>query len=337
MNMSKIHKENRTSHCVQRKWWNRQNFILPVLYGSHQHVWETIDFGIIGCTICGVLHSCFESSNIIPCRKETQQDSSCVCMYTGIVIRSTQMIDNMIKIEDYNNGTHYSGIPLEVKKSTCNYTIEDKMDILQRICRKVIRFLLYSKEAIQARTMETTRFEKKIITCMIASLNTRAIRLEPYNIATAAEEAFFFVKNYRKPHNDSDIPPEVHWDPLIKNIIMLLISLNIRKPYLIIPDGERIRNLIIAIVYTAINGIHKDSIIYLHAYPLLLEILPLELMLWSCMSIQSKIITEGENFIKKCINTKVSKKSNVKTYQFEKPQKCMFSANIIKCTCRAIY
>ena len=312
-------------------WWkkNTNSFLFPVLYAAHTHEWESIEFGVIGCRLCGVLHCCSETKNIIPCNIEIQKDCSSVCIFTGFILNTTMLVDQSINVEDYTRNTHRLCTDTQKYIHVKNNSSE-VIATAEIITRRVFQMLLYSQEAKKARKYEHLRFKKKILHSLTVSLNKRTNNLFGCDIFNAIEYSFLSVKQYRIPPKESQIPPPLHWDTLIRNIALLITRLNIPKPYKINLDGERIRNLVVATIYMSVRGIHEEGYTFLKSYPLLQNILPLELMLWSCMNIQSKIVTEGENIIKRFINLN---KQNLVKHDFIHEKACNFSMSNVVCSC----
>ena len=55
-----------------KTWFNQNTFLLPPCYGQHRHEWQKLDIDTVGCKICGIVHCCSCSKNIVPCQKEFQ-------------------------------------------------------------------------------------------------------------------------------------------------------------------------------------------------------------------------------------------------------------------------
>jgi len=87
-------------------WWDlwHLTFMFPPMFRGHEHNWCSISSDSVGCTTCGVVHVCGDSVNIIPCNVELQDDSSIVCTYTGIVVKTSSLFDPETSIGEYNAG-----------------------------------------------------------------------------------------------------------------------------------------------------------------------------------------------------------------------------------------
>lgn len=318
-------------HKKIKLWWeSRQHlFILPPLYGGHAHVWEAIDLSTLGCTICGVIHACvLGNKNVVSCKEERQADSSVVCTYTGVILRDNEMVYENISVDDYTTGT--SKVPKKIYNSRKYVNIEEKSAILHEMIWGAIDRLLYSKESKMALEAEEVRYAKKIQSSFIAALHKDRYGFFRADIINCVESAIFSVYEYRKTPTVDMIPPRKHWKHLVRNIVILLLWINIPKPYYVSRGNERMFNLVVSLIYMSAHGIKQKNLIFLHKHEILHHVLPLELMLWSCFQIQSKIVTEGENIIKKSINDMCDVK---RRYIQEEEHVCGFSTSHRVCVC----
>ena len=272
------------------------------MYRGHTHVWSTITSECVGCTACGVVHVCSSSTNIVPCAIEQQDDSSCVCTYTGIVVSSTSFFDPEASIAEYNAG-HFHVHVDQHQHSRPNRTpsLMQKIEVLDRMMSSIVDLLFFSKQAQHARETERLRFNRKIASVFTAHVSRSRNSFAPCSIIDGIETCIESVSSYRRPIQHDDIPPVRHFTQLKRIIVELLSRIELPRQYIFTEQNEKMRNLIISLVYISSDGISFDGHVYLPKFPGLKKILPLELVLFRCFGIQPKIVTDGENVIKMSI------------------------------------
>jgi len=88
-------------------WWNLRHltFAFPPMFRGHVHEWCSISSDSVRCSLCGAVHICGCSQNIIACNIKLQDNSSTVCTYTGIVLKSSSLFDPETSISEYNAGS----------------------------------------------------------------------------------------------------------------------------------------------------------------------------------------------------------------------------------------
>jgi len=312
-----------------QKWWKRHmlKFIFPVMYQAHTHKWLRICSDCVGCEHCGVVHVCGIKDNIVPCNLQLQEDSSMVCTYTGIVVKNTTLYDGQTSIAEYQTDCIqrvFAHPTLPPKKCV---DVAQKVDTIYKITSVVIDLLFFSAQARSARQFELLRYNRKIKKSFADYTTRSKTCFKACNVLDAIEASMLAMRSFRKPVACEHIPPKRHFECVQRAIVILLSRLNLPRPYLITENSDKIKNLIVSMLYICRDGISYNNKMYLPKIPLLSHILPLELSLAKCFDTQPKIVTDGENTIKMCI----------KNTQFRVPldfpiHSCKFATTRI-CTC----
>jgi len=292
-------------------WWhsNQLLFLLPAMYGGHEHTWVFLDAGCVGCSLCGVVHVCQATNNIIQCCRERQDDSSVVCLLTGIVLSTTTFFESEISISDFKTDSH-SCLQKNSKKIHVPYEISQ--NIISDTVKHMIELLLFSDKAHEAREMEKKRYNKKILAAFNKHVCGQRYKFHQYNIIEGLEFSMNAVSKFRKTQISENVLSETETNNIIKSIIEFIGKLNLPKPYILSHHTEKFNNLVTSIIYICADGICDNGVTYLQKFPVLKNILPLELTLLSCFQIQPKIVTDGENVIKICINNFIEKKKKIR-------------------------
>ena len=324
------------------EWWMRWHltFMYPPMYRGHKHVWSTINSECVGCTLCGVVHSCSSLANIVPCDVEQQDDSSLVCTYTGVVVNSTSFYDPESSIADYNAGYFQMHVDTHPQLHTArNPSLQQKIEVLDNITANMIHLLFYSAKARHARDTERVRFNRKLSSVFTAHVSRSKNSFAHCNVVSGIEACIFSVASYRRPVNAEDLPPPQHFLSLQRVIVSLLSRVELPRQFIFSEQNEKMKNLVISLLYISSDGISFDGHVYLPKFPGLKVILPLELVLSKCFGIQPKIVTDGENVIKMSIKNAPQK--SLHTYATGSPSmlrseaECTFATTNV-CTCRAV-
>lgn len=289
---------------LAQSWWasNASHFILPCLYAAHKHDWVHLQAGCLGCKLCGVIHECGNCMQIVPCCVELQEDCSSVCMYSGVVITTNLLLHEHTNARDSFKYVSHTTQNL-VTSSKKRFGFTERLEFAKLKVEECIHMLLYSDSAKKARVFEKKRYDAKVSSVFALSITKKNTNGVYCDILTSIEMCMNIIEEYRTPPCTDLIPAFDTWNFLIRNIVVLITTVDLPKPYSINTENNRIKYLILSLIYTASNGIHSHGTQYLAAYPLLNRILPLQMTLQICFAIQSKFITDGENFIKRFINT----------------------------------
>jgi len=264
----------------------------------------------------------------VPCSIEQQDDTSRVCTYTGIVVNSTSFFDPEASIADYNAGhfcihsdSHAHG------RTNRNPSLQKKVEVLDAITASMIELLFFSKQAHQARDTERIRYNRKIASLFTSHVSRSKNSFASCNILEGIESCFQGISSYRQPIKNSDIPPVRHFRRLQRVIVLLLSRIQLPRQYIFSEQNEKMRNLVISLVYISSDGISYNGNTFLPKFAGLKKMLPLELVLYRSFGIQPKIVTDGENVIKICIKT-----AKMAPLESDSPHPCDF-ANTNVCTC----
>lgn len=187
--------------------------------------------------------------------------------------------------------------------------------------------LFFSTEAYNARQIELVRYNRKVLQIFTAYSVRSKNSFRQSNILSGIELCMNGVATYRKPVEEDEIPPLRHFDQLQRVLILLLSHIELPRQYIFNEQNERLKNLIISLVYISSDGISYNGRIFLPKVLGLKRILPLELVLSKCFGIQPKIVTDGENVIKMSI-----KQNTKKLQKYQYTPTCAFASTLI-CTC----
>ena len=283
------------------KWWecNQLRFLLPAMYDGHEHVWESLDAGCVGCSLCGVVHVCHEKNNVIPCCAERQDDSSVVCLLTGIVLSTTMFFESEISIADFKTDS-YTSMGKVGKK--IKVAVEISQQVISQTVHNIIHLLLFSEKAQTSREIEEKRYRKKIAGAFSKHAARKRYQFSQYNILEGIEYSMSVVSKYRKIDTKKKKLSAATTQEIAANIIQFVSRLTLPKPYILSHHTEKFNNLVTSILYICSDGIVCDGVTYLQKFAVLKKMLPLELTLLTCFKIQPKVVTDGENVIKMCIN-----------------------------------
>lgn len=290
-------------------WWKQRAnmFMLSPMYAAHTHAWDRIDVECVGCILCGVVHICGHTRNVVPCLREQQRDSSVVCTITGVVLANNSLFDSNVSYVDFakDNTPHTNTTSTQNKlrhnKPTTHITITDEAEYLWGLCIHVGTVLFMSEHARQARETEQLAYMNKASACFARNLKRNRSAFEQYNLLDALEATMNCVKNIRVPPESSACPPLHHFRPVMREMVELMMCLHLPKPYQPRAGNEKMHNLVISLYYIAIDGITANGHVFLTQCVMLKPLLPLQLLLWPVFRLQPKLITEGENVVKMCI------------------------------------
>jgi len=319
-------------------WWNQWHltFLFPPMYRGHTHTWSTISSECVGCTACGVVHVCSSAANIVPCNIEQQDDTSLVCTYTGIVLNNTSFFDPEASIADYNAGHFCMHADSHAHaRPNRNPSLQHKIEVLDNITSSVIALLFFSKQAHEARETEKIRYHRKISSLFTSHVSRSKNSFAPCNILDGIEACIDGVSSYRRPIGSEDIPPLRHFKRLQRVIVMLLSRIELPRQYIFTEHNEKMRNLVISLVYISSDGISVEGSTFLPKFDGLKKMLPLELVLFRCFGIQPKIVTDGENIIKISIKNANSTALQHGPTTHDTHPPCDFAGTRV-CTCREV-
>jgi len=293
-------------------WWRarRGSFLLPPLYAGHQHAWEYIDADCVGCALCGVVHQCGNAHNVVPCCTEQQADSSTVCTLTGIVLSTCSLFDVNIASTAYNNSRGVGGCDAAGARGCAPAphvrrppAMADEVEYMWRMCTEAATLLLWSDKAQKAREMEAQSYTRKVSLAFARHVKRSRQCFETIKIIDALQYAMHAVRGTRTPPLPDATPPMRHLQPVMREMVELVMRLTLPRPYDFKINNEKMINFVVALFYIAIDGILVDGHVFLSPCEGLRAALPMQLLLWPVFGLQPKLITEGENVAKMCIKS----------------------------------
>lgn len=253
----------------------------------------------VGCVLCGVVHRCTAPRNIVPCQREIQSDTSVVCTLTGIVLSETSFFDSECSTNSFRinsiQDTHRAE-PQQAPQSS----VTECMSVIRQTGMDMIKLLIYSKHAELCRKKEMQRNEKRVQLSFSQFVTKKRQHNESFTILDAVECAIHADSCIHR-RDFADIPPVESWDGLLDHLCFCLSHLGLPKQYTPSIKNENFKHLVICFLYMTKIGLNVHGMNIIPKYEVMQKILPLEVLMWACFKIQSKIITEGENAIKRCV------------------------------------
>lgn len=300
-------------------WWNfnMHKFLLPPAY-HHNHEWEDISVGVVGCSLCGIIHKC-GVKNIAPCQLEIQDDSSVVCVLTGLVSKQSSFYDSCISTSDYrvqSISTSYD----QPKTDTVSKSKSDQMEAVRAVAEKVIRDLLYSENSKEAKSREIARMSKKVKSSFMSSC-TSCESQSRLCVISALEKSIETFNNFDRKLDSCTVPEFDYWEDLVTHVCFTLTTLKLPKQFYISSRNENFRNLVLAFIFMCKSGLTVNSVLFVPYVELFSQILPLEVFIWGCFCLQPKALTEGENVIKQAVNNMTLEE--IQKFDRNRPRSCV--------------
>lgn len=284
-------------------WWQKQQFLLPPAYGGHQHQWASIEFGVVGCALCGTVHVCQRgSSNVVPCQRVYNEDSSSVCEYTAMVIEQNMLLDPTIDVDGYNKNRERLYADGTARHSARDTPYGENVAQLINWVDDTVHKMLYSEAAARCRAAEIVRFKRKLDNALLHFVSKHQGHPARGDVSRAFEFAVSTVRAVRTPHARMEPPPVETLATFKRVIVTLLQTLNITECCRTRVNAERVSVFVVGMLYVAVHGVTARDTVILHARPELQEALPLQSMLHEFFGLQAKLITENENMLKRCVN-----------------------------------
>tara|TARA_B100000405_G_scaffold50651_2_gene33487 strand:- start:2343 stop:3374 length:1032 start_codon:yes stop_codon:yes gene_type:complete len=314
-----------------QKWWkqNESTFLFPPAYPSHEHQWTKLEVDCVACQLCGIVHICDSSKNIVPCCLEVQDDSSLVCTLTGLVAKTSSFFSDCISTRDYRISSISAHDRTPVTCKTQEKTNVEKIEIIRTHAENMLRHLLYSKGTEESRKRETMRICKKVQNAFSMRCSEMVSNRSSHGaicIMEALESSLETYAHFDRGNTQASVPEFDYWEFLISHICLVLTSITLPKQFAITPKNENLKNLILSFIYMTKNGLVVDEITYIPKINIMAQLLPLEVHMWNCFKLQPKSITEvswcchrdtlfksdlalsqGENLLKRCINAMTNK------------------------------
>ena len=250
----------------------RQPFILPrgSKIKSHDCVWQTIDAGLLGCTVCGGVHICSD----LKCQDIIETTDGTVCALSGIYIRNKKFVDT-----EYQDTVNLTDMKMS-HKIIDESVVGDITSIIQCILSSEIAKKIY--------------FEKQLD---IVLKSHQKYKNHNANTFAWCTDIIIHIKNTAHPFEKSR--REILADFCARqcyHVLMLLVhdfGMSIKC--------SEIQDMAIGLLYLMRTGVKMNDHTILPALRELLTMLPPENMLNSYFNIRSKYITESENRTKMCL------------------------------------
>lgn len=254
-------------------------------------MWQKIDIDCVGCSICGIVHCCSCSKNIVPCQKEVQSDTSVVCLLTGIVLQDSSLFVHNCSKEEYRSQQSFAHSTTHACTFTPKASLIENIELTRQQIAQCISLLLYSEKAHDSRVKECTRLRKKVNMVFSTNVTAQRTKRKTVDVLEALECSILF---HNKICRDVwvDLPDFLYWESFIDHAAVVLTSFNLPRQCSIAAKQNNYKNLIIAYIYMARIGFVVKNVQIVPAVPLLDKLLPLEILMWSSFDIPSKIITE---------------------------------------------
>lgn len=289
--------------CVWHAWWQRQQFLLPPGYGGHEHRWVCIEFGVVGCALCGTVHACQRgSNNVVMCQRVYNEDSSSVCEYTAMVLEQNMLLDHTIDVEGYNKNRERLYADGGARHSARETSYGENVAMVIKQVDAMVHAMLYSETAARCRSTEIQRFKRKVDNALQHYISKHRGHPLQSDVTRAFEYAVSIVRAVRAPNPLIDPPPVQTFAAFKRVIVTLLQTLNIVECSRTRVNAERISVFVVGMLYVAVQGVTAHGVVILHARPELQELLPLQSMLHEFFGLHAKLITENENLLKRFVN-----------------------------------
>lgn len=289
--------------CVWHAWWQRQQFLLPPGYGGHEHRWVSIQFGVVGCALCGTVHACQRGgNNVVPCLRVFNEDSSSVCEYTAMVLEQSMLLDHTLDVENYNKNRERLYADGGARHSVREGSYGDNVAQVIKQVDATVHAMLYSDTAARCRAAEILRFKRKVDNALQHYTSKHRGHPLQSDVTRAFEYAVCTVRAVRAPRPCINPPPEQSFLVFKRVMVTLLQTLNIVECSRTRVNAERVSVFVVGMLYVAVQGVTAHGVVILHARPELQEILPLQSMLYEFFGLHAKLITENENMLKRYVN-----------------------------------
>lgn len=277
--------------------------MLPPAYGGHEHVWEHISFGVVGCRLCGTVHACeCGDENVVPCAKVFNADSSAVCMYTAMVIQPSALMDAAIDVDGYNKNREQLFAQGDTRAAHRQSSYEENVASLAHEVDTSMRQLLCSDTARSCRTAEVQRYRKKINNALQVFVHKNEGYAACGDLTLAFEFAIGAVRAVRAPEPQLKELAPAHFDALRRALITILYKLCIVHLHAGRINTERVHTFVVGMLYIAVHGLSARQVQLLRPHDELRELVPLQSMLQEFFHLHPKLVTDCENTVKRYIN-----------------------------------
>lgn len=295
----------------------RSPFLLPVKTCSECFEWEAVEFGIMGCRICGNFHVCSVKTCPI-----TEIESHHVCNITGAVVRtvtydpneylSTVYVPSEVSPAQYApriinplprgksrdmqrlESSEVSPAVYKTTVSTKRQTATRCQNFHERVCLQVLcsatTTACNNKESVKLYNRLRWSFMRHIRYSKLKRLNTNP------NLIVMISKIAVDIENYRLPISNST-------DTLRKDLAYKCAAAIFKFNSSMVQSNATFAHtmdattMVIGLLYLLRSGLVHKNITVLPQYRALSYLLPPENFI--CLfNVKSKIITETENIVK---------------------------------------
>lgn len=259
----------------------REPFLIP--YGVHQCVvedYETFDLDVAGCRKCGRIHRCSDEKNCVL----SEHNGYRVCEITGCCVRHKIFSDN----EFIDTVAHVSG------STTSRDTRRFDVVMIARWVEEI--FLLHTQNLL--REQQNNQFRRTVILTRILKYyksNKRVLNMV---------DALTCLVNSTSNLRDPVVMPETDLQNTIRLCVDTVSSFCCRFAQLqfTVPSSIKMQGFVVGVLYLMRRGfVMFDTVQIVPRVSVLEEVLPVESSLKHAVGVNSRVMTETENIIKKAI------------------------------------
>jgi len=270
------------AHVIELWRLLRTPFVLPrVNHGTCN--WETIDLGLLGCTVCGQVHRCHYDT----CQTVGTECGE-VCILSGVAVKTVYFPE-----DEYME-------TMNLESNMRNPNLFNEHDH-HAIVKQSVHEILTSSQAKKVHALQILkRLEKSL----------SIIRTPGSNILN---KAFSCCKQFElhKKMPKFDLDARQALAKKCSHHVLYLLTKLVREFRMSLRINE-IKSVVYGMLYLMRNGVQFDGICILKRFEELNTMLPTEVFLQKCVGLKPKLITDTENRIKFCLRN--MSKSTLKSH-----------------------
>lgn len=249
----------------------KQPFVLPLNFKhTHTCVWTPIDAGLLGCCLCGQIHTCSD----LRCQDVIETDDGTVCALSGMYIREKQYM--ITEFQDTVNLTD-GKLSHRMLEETLYSDIKSVFNLL---LVSDVALALHFKQQISLIERWHQQYKR----------HREHVMLWCANVLQEANHKMWCFDKTARAHVASVCSKQCF------NVLTILVTqfgMHIKS--------NEVQEIAVGLLYLMRSGIQMHSKTILPSMSCLREILPPENMLKTHFNIRSKFITESENRAKMCL------------------------------------
>ena len=275
-------------------------FVLPLGYNGHTHVFQPVATGVQLCTLCGAEHVCFRGN----CPDVPNDNGELVCTLTGCVTR----MQNLCNERDVHQRTSLAVAPSRKQRMNpsrmlvgCVHQIQ--VENLYNNVHRVVHEMLDSDTTRRCMLEESQRGVVKIgvvLGRLLREMNGTLganVRINLVNVETSLAFTFRRLRDRRAIAMARDKLPEI-MKVCIQSIVSIINQHGWYRTNRQLTHIPRSREFICSMLYLMRTGVTYRHRCILPKMEVLLLLLPQQVFLQKNFNIRPKCITEGENIIK---------------------------------------